>query len=366
MTEERFITRPMSLWLDLVRALAALAVVFGHSFRLDLNTGPLVVSRALEKDAVVVFFVLSGLVIAASVDRGRHTLGAYAIARVSRILPVTIGATLVAVAIAALDANLGAAPMFAEHRDWADPVEMLQALFFLSDSYNSSFALNHSHWSLCYEVWFYALFAAATFASGRARWLWLAVLAVAAGPNVLLLLPTWLVGAWIARDPAALAVPADRARIFVMVALASLFVVPQAAPGVFEIARSVLPWDLGYSLYGLSDLALALAVGLGFIGLRSLSTRGWVLPAASERPIRFLANCSFSLYLLHWPLLKLVKMLGIGAGDSELGLFAIVLAVVAVSAAFATVTEHRRYAVRAMLESFARRRRPALETGISA
>jgi peptidoglycan/LPS O-acetylase OafA/YrhL len=59
---------------------------------------------------------------------------------------------------------------------------------------------------------------------------------------------------------------------------------------------------------------------------------------------------SFSLYLLHWPLLKLVHMAGLTAGNNPLAFAAIIAGVVAVSGAFATVTEHKRYAVRAWIE----------------
>jgi len=354
MTTEHFITRPMSLWLDLVRAIAALVVVVGHAHQLEIYTGYYPFSLGLQKNAVVVFFVLSGLVIATATDKREDSLSSYVIARISRIVPVAVVATLVALAVAALDANLGAAPMFEEDLGWADPVEALQALLFLSSSYDASFALNPVHWSLCYEVWFYALFAAATFARGGSRWLWLGVLGLAAGPNALLLLPSWLVGVWIARSPRARNVPAARASMYLALALVSLFIMPKVAPPVSNFVWGLVPWSPYYSLYAPTDFALALATALGFMGLRALSAGGFVLPAACEKPVRYLAGCSFSLYLLHWPLLKLARMAGIGANDSLVGFVAIVAGVVAVSAAFATVTEHRRYATRAMLERWVR------------
>src|SRR5687768_4433889 len=203
MTPEPFITRPMSLWLDFVRAVAALVVVVGHAHQLGIYTGYYPFSIALQNNAVIVFFVLSGLVIATATDRREDSLSSFVIARVSRIVPVAVVATLVALAIAALDANFGTALVFEEDRSWNDPVETLQALLFLSESYNSNFAVNPVHWSLCYEVWFYALFAAATFARGYRRWLWFGGLGLVAGPNVLLLLPVWLVGVWLARSPQA-------------------------------------------------------------------------------------------------------------------------------------------------------------------
>lgn len=345
-----FITGPLSVWLDLVRALAALAVVIGHAAQLKVYTGWFPFSIALQKNAVVVFFVLSGMVIAASVDRERRTLGHFAIARISRIVPVAVGAIAFSLAVAALDAARPGPPLFAEDLKWANPGETLLALSFLSESYGSNFPPNAPYWSLCYEVWFYALFAAATYLNGRTRTVWLALLALAAGPNILLLLPVWLVGVALVRMPAATRIGPGAARVLVALAVAALFVAPHLAMPGFGLLRRLAPWDTGYSLYALTDFLLALALAGGFAGLRRLGENGFAVPARIEPAIRWGANMSFSLYLLHWPLLKLVHLAGLTAGRDPLAFAAIVAGVVAVSGAFAAVTEHKRYVVRDWIE----------------
>lgn len=363
MQETGFITRPVSLWLDLVRALAALAVVIGHAAQIGTYTGPFPFGMFFQKNAVVVFFVLSGMVIAASVDRDRRSLGDFALARISRIVPVAWAAIAVSLAVSALATTRPGPLQFAGDVHWADPGESLRAILFLSESWTTAFPPNSPYWSLCYEVWFYALFAAATYLKGPTKWAWLAVLAAIAGPNILLLMPVWLVGVALVRQLAARKIPPSLAVVLIATAVAGLFVAPRYAMDGFALLRPVAPWGLGSSLYALTDLALAVALAAGFAGLKSLvdrgAARGLTLPHWSEPAIRWGANMSFSLYLLHWPLLKLVHMAGLTAGKSPIAFAAVIAGIVAVSGAFATVTEHKRHVVRRWIERLVSRRNTA-------
>ena len=361
MRDTPFITQPLSIVLDLVRALAALAVLIGHAKQLGHYSGPYPFGLAFQHNAVVIFFVLSGLVIAASVDRAKasgrnQTLADYALARTARILPVALPALAISLAVMVIDAAIATTPIFGEDAHGVPASEWLFALAFLSESYQTAFAPNPPYWSLCYEVWFYALFAVATFMDGWKRAAWLIALAAVAGPNVLLLLPVWLVGVLLARLPAARRVPFWLALAFVAVAVASLFVMPQFSRPVYRAIHHFVPWRMGFSLFAITDLVLALAMALGFAGLRTLTlgSAPWLDRMAG--PIRYAANMSFSLYLLHWPLLKLLRVLR----EPENGplCFVVVLALIlAASAAFATLTEHHRDRVRALLERAFRGRR---------
>lgn len=358
MKDAPFISRPMSLWLDLIRGLAALAVVVGHAVQLRVYTGPFPFTIMFQKNAVVVFFVLSGMVIAASVDRDRKTLGNFALARISRIVPVALGAIAVSLAVAALDVAAPGTPVHIEDLKWSDISETLLAALFLSESYTSGYPPNAPYWSLCYEVWFYALFAAATYLTGIARAIWLGVLAAVAGPNILLLLPVWLVGVALVRMPIARRVSVSMAPVVLAVALAALLMGPGLAMDGYRLLHAIVPWHLGHSLYAITDLALAVAIAAAFAGLRALADKGCVLPAQAQPAIRWAANMSFSLYLLHWPLLKLFNISGLTAGENPLAFAAIIAGVVAASGAFATITEHKRYVVRDWIERLLRR--PAL------
>jgi peptidoglycan/LPS O-acetylase OafA/YrhL len=362
MRDTPFITRPLSIVLDLVRALAALAVLVGHAVQLGHYKGPYPFSMLFQHNAVVVFFVLSGLVIAASVDRGGQTLARYAVARVARIVPVAVPALAISLAVVVIDRLIAPSPLFGEDGRAIPAGDVLFALLFLSESWQTGFTLNPPYWSLCYEVWFYALFAAATFLDGWKRLAWIVVLAAIAGPNVLLLLPVWLVGVALARLPAARRVPAALGAAFCAVALAALFAVPLVTTPLLVVLQAIVPWKTAFSIYALSDMLLALCIALGFAGLRALLTLGggaWLERLAP--PIRYAANMSFSLYLLHWPMLKLLRVLR-APEDGAVGFVFVIVVILMASAAFATVTEHHAGRLRAFLERALAGRRQASAT----
>lgn len=342
-----FVTARLAPWLDLVRAIAALAVLLGHTVQVTGYTGYFPFTIALQQNAVIVFFVLSGLLIAHSAERA-SSLRSYAIARVSRILPVSFGAVAVSIAVGLADTALNASPLFPADANAGDLATGLTALFFLGEGYGATFELNPPYWSLCYEVWFYALFGAATFLSGKARVVWLVALSFAAGVNILLMLPCWLLG--VVCHHRRRGVPVNWARPALALALASLFATKHLAGPLLDVLMLMAPWDLGYSLYALSNLILAACVALGLMGLRTLAEQGLTIPARCRPTIRHFAEMSFSLYLLHWPLLKLLRIAGVSVNGSSVALLAAMVLVTLAAAGFAGLTERRRPAIRAWLE----------------
>ena len=80
-----FISRPLSICLDMLRTAAALVVLVFHMAQIGLYTGPFPKWPMAQHYAVVVFFVLSGLVITASMQRRRSNLADYALSRAARI-----------------------------------------------------------------------------------------------------------------------------------------------------------------------------------------------------------------------------------------------------------------------------------------
>ena len=87
----------LSVYLDLVRFAAALTVMLHHVWPTVFPDRPL---PWPGHDAVVVFFVLSGLVIAHAVDRPGRTVADYCQHRIARIGPVAFPALLLSAAIA--------------------------------------------------------------------------------------------------------------------------------------------------------------------------------------------------------------------------------------------------------------------------
>ena len=353
MDQSPFITRPMSVALDAVRAAAAFAVLFGHTMQITVYNGYFPYWFVLQHNAVLIFFVLSGLVIATTAGKAGSSLTSYAIARAARILPVALPAILFSVGVEwyVTSGQLhGIAP-------WQVLRNALFSALFLSESFGTGLPGNPPFWSLCYEVWFYVLFGAAFYLRGRARLVCVALLAALAGPNVLLLLPAWLAGVWVAKTNLWRRMSRPAAWLFAALGLVGI---PLAVPYAQKLAAdlaAIAPWNLHYSEFAVTDWFVAAAVAIFFVALRRLIGAEGRLLLALQRPIRYFAGMSFTLYLLHWPMITLLDHLGIEPMAGDLGIAAYLAMVVAICALIAHFTEHQRDIVRGWLERLAGARR---------
>jgi peptidoglycan/LPS O-acetylase OafA/YrhL len=365
---EGFINRPMSIALDLVRAGAAMAVLVGHTARGRLYSGPWPF-RDLQHQGVIVFFVLSGLVIATSVERKHLSLRDYATARAARILPVAFFAVVFSLAACAVAATLSPHPPLPS--DYGHLAERLAlSITFLSESRGGLEPVWDSpYWSLCYEVWYYALFAGMFYLRGRRRALWVAILGLAAGFKILLLLPVWLMGVWLARAGAkhrptpvgAIACFATASALAVVARLAE----EPAARALLAVSGMARP-DFKFSLYVLTDLLLGVAVSLALFALRPLADKGARVLLRYERPIRAAAGMSFTLYLLHWPIVLLLGSLSISAGDSVVMFLVLLAGICALCALLASIIERRDFALRRAIVGVLSATRPGWEAEAAA
>lgn len=350
---EPFITAPLSVGLDLVRFGAALVVLVCHAAQAGLYKGWFPKVPLAQHYAVVVFFVLSGLVITASVERRRGTLANYALARAARILPVSLPALAFSTLAFIVVTSLGGSPLHTDtYGDLSWRGALLPMVFMSESTWGAGPVWNPPYWSLCYEVWYYALFGAAVFLRERTRAVVLLAGAFLAGPRILLLLPIWLVGVVLAlsQAPRRMGPLAGAALLAAGVAGAWLHT-EFVLPGLHLMRSLAGPFrdQLSFSRFALSDLLLALAVAAVIAGLRPLATR-WPAPwLAIRTPARELAGFSFTLYLFHWPLLLLAQTLGWSAGTSVPGFVLGILLILAITFAISWATERQRDRARALL-----------------
>lgn len=355
MAEPGFLSRPLSLALDAVRGLAAVVVLMGHAVQLGLYTGPWPFDISLQHNAVVVFFVLSGLVIANSAFRRPSSLADYAIARLARVgpmVPVAVAAGLIAWGLAQLDgapiSDVGG-PAYTT----ASLSAVVLPLLLLSETpFGVGPLWNAPFWSLVCEVWFYALFGVAFYLRGWRRVVVLALVATVAGFKVLLLLPIWLLGVALARWAPAGGLSPSRGLILLLAGLITGMVATSLQLTLnllFADALGVPSSSLGFAQVVLADTLFGLGVVLCFLGLKPLAEQRAALVERLRPQIAWLAECSFTLYLVHFPLLMLARHYGVSAGDNPL-LFAAALAlIVALAGQVAKLTEHRRPQVRRWL-----------------
>jgi len=348
-----FITQPMSIMVDLVRGCAAVAVLIGHAVALKIYTGPFPLSEMLQHNAVMVFFVLSGLVISSSLRNNQYSLPDYAIARAARILPVSVPAIFFASGCYALAQWLGYPNFSATGYPILNVRSFVTPLFFLSETaYGAGPVWDRPYWSLCYEETYYALFGCAMLMRGPRRFLACLVIAAVAGIKILLLAPVWLMGMGLTYYGTGVHVSLRTGMICLLLAAVGALAITHFAWHGSVAVLAYGGWtvnDAGPSQYFLTDYALGLMIALGFIGLRPISTALCLQLRRVERPIRALAGFSFTLYLFHWPLFCLMRASGLTCGHSVPAFIGVLTATLAASALLAMVTEHRRTAVRRIL-----------------
>lgn len=310
-----------SVYLDLVRFGAAFTVLLSHLAYARFTDGNYRILRDLNigSDAVVLFFVLSGLVIAYTADTKDRTLGVFAFNRLTRVWSVAVPAVLLTIGLDHLGTQLNPEA----YRGWWFAAHSVESMLFFGLTFSTEWGLapfrlgsNGPYWSLSYEVAYYALFAAVCYLKGGRRALALTIMIPVFGIRPLLLLPCWLIGLHVYRllrdgfDPGparawllALVPPAIYAISLaiglprLLMALQTVVIDVRYVNGLFNFSNEFL-WN---NLLGL--LAAAHFLGAAVV-LRSW--RHGFSPRV-ERAIRWLAGGSFSLYLLHYPVLQFTE-----------------------------------------------------------
>lgn len=340
-----------SLYLDLARILAALIVLLHHVFQAPYFYQNI---HFPGRSAVIVFFVISGFVIAYASD-GQMAWRSYALARLTRIYSVAVPALVLTATLTFL------ASLFwpsSSNIQYDHPVmRLLASLVFINHIWNLTIAAfsNGPYWSLCYEVWYYLVFGIAKFGRGLTRWLLIAAVLLAVGPRILLLMPIWGlgVGLYYAMKSQQYDATARSKWPFLLCMAAFLPTLWVYNPGdaasvvVLESLRDGV-WQLGpFQIFIGGDwrfpsdylLAILFAATIWF-------SAGSFSPAAPARwygrIIRITSSYTFSLYLYHAPLLAFFYLcLGSGASSTWTA-WALLALVLICTWALGRQTEHRK------------------------
>jgi peptidoglycan/LPS O-acetylase OafA/YrhL len=304
------VKKEFSIYLDLVRFAAALLVAVWHSNNRSLVAESVPLS-AYGHSAVIVFFVLSGFVIAFVTDTKERTVRDYAVSRMARIYSVAPAALILALVLDQLGQAIG--PEFyggglTTHDHFL--LRFVTSSLFLNELWGLSIMSysNVPYWSLNYEVWYYVLFALAVFASGRRRIALIAAVCLLLGPKILLLFPIWWLGVWLYRNPpVGLGEGAGWALFLGSSAGILLFhrlAIDAQVSWWLKGQIGVSLWtQLSFSRYFLTDYLLGPLIALNFVGFRLISHRFAGVFALAGGTIRWLAGFTFSLYLFHQPLI---------------------------------------------------------------
>jgi peptidoglycan/LPS O-acetylase OafA/YrhL len=345
--------KEFSIYLDLVRFIAALLVVIHHSNFRQLSAKPIPFSQH-GPAAVIIFFVLSGYVISYVTESKEREPVDYWSSRLSRFYSVAVPIILLC---PLLDmAGEALAPQFYVDKTthglaW---LRVLASLTFSNELWTLSIMpfSNVPYWSLCYEMAYYALFAIFMFTVGKGRLLLMAGGLLLVGPKIILLAPIWVLGVVLHRYQ-----PLNR--------LAQwqywlLFVISWPLYGLyheFDLApRSAQllglwigekwQYQLAFSKYFLANYLLALIVAANFIGFRGVAHRFATPLRRSEKVIRWLSGYTFSLYIFHQPLLQFYSAVFNGDPSNKLFYTEVIVATLLSVVVGGRLTEHKRHHLR--------------------
>jgi peptidoglycan/LPS O-acetylase OafA/YrhL len=339
-------TNALSLYLDVLRFGAAFTVFVSH-YGVERISGALFWYLAeYGRTAVLVFFVLSGFVIAWVTETRERSLEDYALSRVARLYTVILPAFIIT---AAIDYSANAIDPRLYGPGWGHSTEhplrdFALSSVFLGESWTLAVlpGFNVPFWSLNYEAWYYVLFAAATFTRGWLRIVALVVAGLIAGPKILLLLPTWLMGvaAWQWRT----ALPRQLGGPLVLLSLTA-FLGLEALGGQQLFWHPNIRWvPPDYSGY---DYVLGALVALLILGLANAK-----LPMPGfrfERVVRWLAGTTFGLYLFHYPLLNFFGTVIPGQPDEAIHRVLVFVLALGGALTLARLTEQRKGALKRVL-----------------
>lgn len=307
----------------------------------DISASPLSVRIALAptafaQESVAIFFVLSGYLVGGQVIREARSdmfkWRNYLIKRVSRLWTVLLPGLLLT-ALADIIAhrigdtsNLNYGP--------TGPVYFLCNFAFLQQSRCPPYGSNESLWSLAYEFWFYVLFAAGTvvfYDVARRRWMQGAIGLLIFlgglglfGADVFRLLPSWLIGVLISNYVATRSAkprifgPSAHKRTYISLSLLGMIAGMILANYIFSAQTNV-------SQFG--RFLLVGGASAPFVFLLAINK-----PANDTRALKLVSvsgNLSYSTYVYHAPLIKLivVALLASGATLTGAGIVIIIYAI---------------------------------------
>ena len=339
------------MYLDIVRPVAALLVLLSHVSFQGLSGGQLLLFSGVGTQAVDVFFVLSGFVIAHLCTTRKQDARTYLIGRAARIYSVALPALFLTAATDAIGIRISPATYDGPFQALG-PGLLVRCVSFLGEHWNAHRfpGSNSPYWSLGFEVWYYVAFGAFVFCPGRWRWIAAATVLVFIGPKVALMFPAWLLGVATYHVCAARRLsPTVGWLLFTapLILLAGYQMMPPSPSAQFM----PVSLDIDRLVSTGRDYFVAAAFAVHLIGFTVVSETfaPWLEPHA--RHIRWIAGATFSVYLAHLPVMHLLSAISPWPKSSPWTVLMLLTLTPAACLAFAEISERRKDAWRVLIES---------------
>lgn len=291
-----------SIYLDAIRFTAAMAVFFGHISGGRFTAGLFWQMGPYGPEAVDVFFVLSGFVIAYVYDTRENTVLRYAVSRFARIYSVAIPALVVTFILDAIGrATRPGLYTQAWHYVWHGRVSQIaHALTFTNQIWFNNLppGSDFPFWSLGFEVWYYVIFAVAVFAVKPWRIPLVMFLLIFVGPKVAAMFPIWLMGFGAYHLCKHVVIPVPIAAILCLGAI-GLWIGYEIY--AWHVGRPIGPNWIGRPPI-IQDYIIGTLFAVHLIGFRFVSHIPGPILQFFASPIRWVAGATLTLYLFHLPL----------------------------------------------------------------
>ena len=301
--------RSTSLYLDAARFIAAVAVFQSHASLGPWTGGMLWQLRPLGMEAVVIFFVLSGIVIGFVTSQREQTASVYSASRLARIYSVCSPALIITFALDALGRYIN--PEFYINHEAYGLAKMLGLLiagltFTTNVWWNHIWiGINSPYWSMGYEVPYYIVFGFTMFLPRYYGLAAAVLLLVVIGPNVSVLFPIWLLGFFSYRICAKTPLKPGNG-----LALWAGSTIGMAAHLVSLKNHHALWEDFSFDPVRLRDYGhfyiTAILFAINVVGFHGAAPYFDRAISKATRPIRWCAQTTFAFYLLHLPVIQFV------------------------------------------------------------
>jgi peptidoglycan/LPS O-acetylase OafA/YrhL len=341
-----FMDKHFSRYLDLMRFSAAVLVVLTHYVQRGILGSPAHPLPIFGREAVMVFFLLSGYVIAWTTSEKALSLRQYVVARSARIYSVALPVLLLCFLLVTLASHFAVIPATVAYQPLKPYIYLPLHLLFMGELWNLSETPPWliQYWSLGYEVWYYVLFGVAYYLRGAKRLLLGALVLLIMGPKLWLLLPIWLAGAYLYKYQKPLPLTPNLARLGWLATIVLLGLYKYAGLDVYLRALGSHIWPfpglhLGSADRYLADYAVCILIYLNFALARQAD---FSFLARWDRPIRALAAYTFTLYLIHGPVMGLWSLFFEHAAPGALGVAMLSAAIALATYVVGLLTEQRK------------------------
>lgn len=315
----------------------------------------------LGHQAVVVFFVLSGFVIAFVSDTKEESLKVYAANRAIRIYSVAIPALLIAIIAFYLAKEYRPEVISSFSARVLDPyLTLLSALTFTNQAWiNYTVFANLPYWSLSYEVLYYVLFGVMFYVRGNNKYFFSILILIIMGPSILLYLPIWLLGVYCYYlNKKTLMFSAQKALyLFLSSALIFVFLTTDVATlainnlSINLFSKTFLSILIPPANNFLIDYLLAIFLTINIWSIRYIKFPPVKYHQICSSYIRKCSSYTFSLYLYHFPLLCLYEIAMPFQESPILAIFSCLILTPFSVVLLSFVTEQQRHKLRNLFKS---------------